>query len=179
MNLLFLLIMRFIYFLLLNILLVLSTSFRAQTLLRLNYEKWGIHHKFDFQAKDVLIYKTWDSPSWHKNKIMAFRDSTIFFAEDYGVTFREIKKIKIKHHSFHSLLFQRLFTVGAILYPSRYLVNGLILGLPILTPAFFIVPASFITAKIILWQIGIKRVRLNEKNHLKLLVLDFERLNTP
>ncbi len=152
----------------------------AQSILRLNYQRFGFHRKYDFQAKDVFRYKRLGSHYWAKNNILTFRDSTIFFNEEYGIRFNEIKKIKLYTHSYHNKLFQTLFLYAGVGYPLLYSFNSLILGYePIITEQALWLSLSFLATSYIIKQIGIKRVKLNNNNFLKLLELDFEHLNTP
>lgn len=153
---------------------------KAQNLLRLNYQRFGFHRKFDFQANDVFRYKRIGSSYWAKNKILNFRDSTIFFNEEYGIRFDEIKKIKLYTHSYHNKLFQTVFLYAGVGYPSLYAFNSWILGYePIITEQVVWLSLSFLATSYIIKQIGIKRVKLNNNNFLKILELDFEHLNTP
>ncbi len=152
----------------------------AQNILRLNYESFGFHRKYDFHAKDVFRYKRIGSGYWGKNKILNFHDSTVFFNEEYGIRFNEIKKIKLYTHSYHNKLFQTVFLYAGVGYPALYAFNSWILGYePIITEQVVLFSLSFLATSYIIKQIGIKRVRLNNTNFLKILELDFEHLNTP
>lgn len=152
----------------------------SQNILRLNYQRFGFHRKYDFHAKDVFRYKRIGSAYWAKNKILNFRDSTIYFNEEYGIRFNEIKKIKLYTHSYHNKLFQTLFLYAGVGYPVLYSFNSLILGYePIITEQAVLISLSFLATSYIIKQIGIKRVKLNNNNFLKILELDFEHLNTP
>jgi hypothetical protein len=152
----------------------------SQSILRLNYQRFGLHRKFDFQANDVFRYKRVESSYWAKNKILNFRDSTIFFNEEYGIRFNEIKKIKLHTHSYHNKLFQTLFLYAGVGYPVLYSFNSLILGYePIITEQVVWISLSFLATSYLIKQIGIKRIKLNNNNFLKILELDFEHLNTP
>lgn len=154
----------------------------AQRILRLNYQKLGLHHKHDFSYGERFYYKVYGSGSWHKDKIMNFRDSMIYFDESYGLRFNQIRKIKLYNHSYHNKLFQRLFLYAGILYPSLYLVNSLILDFQPSSQQkqqVVLISLSFFTASYLVKQLGIKRVRLNQNNYLKILELDFEHLNSP
>lgn len=155
---------------------------KAQRLLRLNYQKFGFHHKHDFHYGETFIYKQTASTIWRKDKIMNFRDSMIYFDKDYGLKFNQVRKIKLYTHSYHNKLFQRLFIYAGILYPTLYIANSLILDFHPSTEQkqqVLLITASFFTATFLIRQIGIKRIKLNDNNNLKILELDFEHLNTP
>lgn len=174
--------MRLLFYFVLIYLVQTNTDLNAQRILRLNYQKLGLHHKHDFAYGDNFIYKPLSSNRWNKDKIMNFRDSMVYFDKEYGIRFDNIKKIKLYTHSYHNKLFQRLFIYAGVLYPSLYVVNSLILGFHPSTEQkqqVVLLTVSFFTASYLIKQIGIKRVRLNENNYLKILELDFEHLNTP
>ncbi len=153
---------------------------KSQNILRLNYQSFGFHKKHDFHANDVFRYKRIGGNYWVKNKILNFHDSAVYFNEEYGIRFNEIKKIKLHTHSYHNKLFQTVFLYAGVGYPALYAFNSLILGYePIITEQVIWISLSFLATSYIIKQIGIKRVRLNNNNFLKILELDFEHLNTP
>jgi hypothetical protein len=152
----------------------------AQNILRLNYRSFGFNHKHDFHPNDMFRYKRMGSSYWAKNKILNFRDSTIYFNEEYGIQFNEIKKIKLYTHSYHNKLFRTVFLYAGIGYPALYAFNSWILAYePIITEQVVWISLSLLATSYIIKQIGIKRVRINNTNFLKILELDFEHLNTP
>lgn len=155
-------------------------TLNAQKLLRVNYIKLGFAKKYDFGINDNMQYKLKGDGTLHTNKIMDYHDSVIVFDNYVTVAFNELRMIKIPQHSHHNKLFQKVFLIAAVGYPSLFAFNSWILGYqPILTEQAIILSVSFLTTSFIIKQLGITRVRLKKNGFIKVLDLDFEHLNTP
>ncbi|HQQ93948.1 MAG TPA: hypothetical protein PLQ93_05300 [Bacteroidia bacterium] len=152
----------------------------AQKVLRLNYSRLGIHHKADFQRDDPFHYKTHDDWRYKTRRLLNFSDSVVYFDEEYGVYISEIRKVKLYVHPYHNKLFQKVFLIAGIGYISLFAVNSLLLNMqPIVTEQAALISLSFLAASYLVKQIGIKHIRLNERNYLKVLDFDWEHLNSP
>ena len=152
----------------------------AQKLLRVNYIKLGFAKKYDYNVHDEMHYKLKGDGTLHKNKIMDYHDSVVVFDNYVTVAFNQLRMIKIPQHSHHNKLFQKVFLIAAVGYPSLFAFNSWILGYqPILTEQAMLLSASFLATSFIIKQLGITRVRLKKNGFVKVLDLDFEHLNTP
>jgi hypothetical protein len=164
------------------ILFLFSSSFTisAQKVLRLNYSRFGIHHKSDFHRDDEFHYKAFGHFGYQTQRLLNFNDSIVFFDEEYGIAFSDIKKVKLYQHPYHNKLFQKVFLYAGIGYISLFAFNNWILNQePILTEQAVWISVSLVAASYLVKQLGIKRIRLNNHNYLKVLDFDFEHLNSP
>lgn len=105
-------------------------------------------------------------------------DSVIVFKNDSMIKLSDLKVIKL-HNGNHLMgTFVSAFLIAGIGYASLNVINNLLIESVFrLDPKAMIVSASFLTAAIILKQISIKRIHMRRNVSLKVLDLNFQKLN--
>lgn len=158
--------------LLLFIFLILSLNVQSQKILRINRVYFNSFKTSELFMNDVLEYKLKGQHRYKTAKIVGLQDSLIILSNDSIIKLSQIKSIKLKANHRLTKLFSSAFIyagVGLLLVDSFN--NAINDTSPILRQETAIVSVSLVSVGIIISQIGIKRIRLNNRNTIKIIDL--------
>jgi len=158
--------------LILFILLILTLNVHSQKVLRINRVCLNNFKTSELFINDILEYKLKGQQRYKTGKIVGLQDSMIILSNDSIIKLSEIKSIKLKANYRLIKLFSTALTyagVGLLLIDSFN--NAINETSPILRQETAIVSISLVTAGIIISQIGIKRIKINKKNTIKIIDL--------
>lgn len=149
----------------------------SQKTLEICFTRFGKLKKFEIYNGDVLEYKLHGQYYYHKNKIVNLQDSFIVFSNDSVIKLNQLKKICIRNSNFFMRLSQKaLITLGnwwVFLDVANNLINN---RNPVIDQNAALVGGSLIATGILVKQINIKRLKINEHKHLKILDHSFNNL---
>jgi len=149
----------------------------SQKTLEIYFTRFGKQKKFEVYNGDHLEYKLKGQHSYRRNKIVNLQDSFIVFSNDSVIKLNQLKAIKIDKNNFVVKLFQRAFIVfGAGFFFLNTTNNIINEREPVVDANSALIGGGLIISGILIKQLNIKRVRINEKNHLKILDLSFNNL---
>lgn len=147
----------------------------SQKILQINKVRFNNFKKIELFNSDVLEYKLIGEHHYRKNKIADLRDSMILFTNDSIITLSQIKSIKVRRHA---RLIKVLATtlvyagVGLILIDTfNNSING---DKPIVKEQIAIISGSLMLGGFLSSQLMIKRIKINKRNTLKIINLDFK-----
>jgi hypothetical protein len=160
------------------VLMTLSITAFSQKSLQITFTRFGKLKKYEIPLGQSLEYKLKGQHTFHKNRITNLQDSLIVLSHDSVLTLSQIKKIRIRHHNYHNKLFRTIFTLGAVGYPLLNIVNNALnSNSPLLDQKAMIVSASFLSALLITREMGITRLRITKNKTLKVVDVDYNKLN--
>jgi len=138
----------------------------------------GSFKKYEIFSGDILECKLKGEHFFSKHQIVNMNDSLIMFENDQVIKLSQIKVIKLPRGSRLFVTFRKVFFRGGILYLSLNTINNLILnGAFRADPRALYISGSFLAASFILKQLSIKRIRVKSNVTLKVLDLNFQKLN--
>lgn len=154
-----------------------TDSFYAQAKLQVLSMPFGRLKKYEFHPGDRISYKLKGERKFLTGNVLALGDSCILFEAD-SVGLNQLKAIRFKSNNYHAKLFQKIFLIGGVGFPSISLANNSINNVdPLLNKTAAIVTASFLAASFLVHQSCIKRMRLTKNKIIKIVDIDYEHLN--
>ncbi len=153
------------------------TCFPQKTL-EIYFTRFGKLKKFEVYNGDVLEYKLKGQTSYRRNKITNLQDSFIVFSNDSVIRLSQLKAVCIRHSNYVIRLFQSAFITGGAFFFFLNTTNNLINErTPVLDINAAFIGTGLITTGFLIKQIGVRRLRINEHKHLKIVDLSFNNLS--
>lgn len=150
---------------------------RAQPRLKVIFTRFGAVKKYEFFAGDLLQYKLKGNHHFNTGRILVLHDSTIILNTD-SISVNNIKCIRIRKNNYHARLFQKIFFIGGFGYPALNLFNNSMNHVsPLINQNALVISGSFIAAGLLIRQSQVKRIRITKYKVIRIVDLDFERLN--
>lgn len=150
----------------------------SQKTLEVLVTRYGKFKKYEVYTGDFLEYKLNGRYSYRRAKITNLQDSFIVFKNDSVIKLAQIKAVRIKKNVHLARTFQIALTgLGGgfiFLNTTNNLINE---RSPAVDPLAVLIGGSLIGAGILIKQINIKRIRMNDRNHLKIVDLNFNNLS--
>lgn len=138
---------------------------------RLNIVRIPNYSVFEYKAKGENKYRN--------NKIVNLQDTVIVFEDGNNIFLREIKRVKLRSDNRLIAVFSTLFIMGGVAFITVNTINNLIVPTePVVNEQALLISAGLVGAGVILKQTGIKRVKINERNSLRIINIDFGNLNS-
>jgi hypothetical protein len=154
-----------------------SQTINAQPKLKILFTRFGCVKKYEFFKGDVIKYKLKGERHFIAGKIIAMHDSSIVFEAD-SVGLNQIKVIRIKSNNYHAQLFQTIFLIGGIGYPSLSIFNNAMNEVsPLLNQNGLIITGSFLAASGLVNVLRIQHIRFTKNKLIKIVDIDFDHLN--
>lgn len=150
----------------------------SQKSLQVTFTRMGALKKYEVFVRHRLEYKLKGEHRFRKDTIANLQDSMIIFTNDSVIFLDQIKCMRLRSNNYHSRLFQTIFTIGAVGYPLLTTVNNSLNdNAPLLSRQAIIVSASFAGAALITRQLRIRRIRMGPEKSLRIVDLDYQKLN--
>ncbi|MBA2611353.1 MAG: hypothetical protein H0U95_05225 [Bacteroidetes bacterium] len=150
----------------------------SQKTLEILITRFGKLKKFEVHNGEFLEYKLKGQFSYHRNKITNLQDSLIVFSNDSVIKLEQLKAIRLKNNIHLVRTFQTAFIgLGAgffFLNTTNNLIND---RSPAIDPLAVMIGAGLIGTGLLIKQIGIKRIRINGRKHLKIIDLNLNNLS--
>lgn len=150
----------------------------AQKTLQILKVKPGSFKKYEIFVGDVLEYKLKGQHFYKLNKIANMNDSLIMFENDTIIKLSQIKVIKLHNGNHLMQTFSGAFMIGGVALIALNFVNNLLFfnTFGVDTKIWYI-SGGLLAAAIILKQLSIKRLHIKGNVSLKVLDLNFQKLN--
>ncbi|MDI1353356.1 MAG: hypothetical protein PSX36_00465 [bacterium] len=162
------------------ILVMCSQLFSAQKSLEVTKVGWAGGLKISrIKNYDVLEYKLRGERKFRKDKLVNMQDSVLVFSDGNSIFLSDIRKLKI--HSGNALVsvFHHLFIIGGVAFISLTTVNNLIVPTePVISETAALISAGLVTTGLLIREMGIKRIKVNARVHLRIVNINFQDLNT-
>jgi hypothetical protein len=147
----------------------------SQKTLKVFYTRFGKLKTVEIYNGHVLEYKLKGEHSYRLNKIVNLQDSFIVFSNDTIIKTNQLKAICIRKSNFLMKQFQQVFMLGGGLFFVLNTTNNLLNERqPVIDQKAAFIGATLIATGFLIKQIGIRRIRINHKNYLKIINLDFQ-----
>lgn len=162
------------------IFLFMSIGFAAfsQKSLQVTFTRFGMLKKYEVFVRQGLEYKLKGDRRFRKNIIANLQDSLIVFTNDSVIRLNQVKCLRLRSNNYHSRLFQTIFTIGAVGYPLLNIANhGIRQESPLLDQQAIIVSASFAAAALVARQLRFRRIRMSPSKNLKIVDVNYQKLN--
>lgn len=156
-----------------------SFAGKAQTFLRLSHHGLFKDKTYEVFNYEVLEYRLKGEWKFKKNKIVNMRDSSVLFGDDSEIRLNQIAALRLRSNNFLATKFRKFFIRGGVLFFSLNTLNNLLIETrPVVTENSIYISAGLIGTGLLVREILIKRIRINSRNHLKVIENDFKHLDT-
>lgn len=150
----------------------------AQKTLQILKIKPGSFKKYELFCGSKLVYKLKGDHFYRHQTIANMNDSIILFENDSLIQLSELKVIKLKVGNHLMGTFAEGCLKGAVLWPALNFANNIILESAFqLDPRALYISSGFALGFIIFKELSVKRIRMNKNVTLKVLDLNFQKLN--
>jgi hypothetical protein len=147
----------------------------SQKTLQINKFRFNNFKKIELFNSDILEYKLIGEHHYRKNKIADLRDSMIIFTNDSIIGLSQIKSIKVRRHArLIKVLTTMLVYSGVGLILIDTFNNAINDDTPIVKEKIATISGSLVLSGLITSQLAIKRIKINKRNTLKIIDLDFK-----
>lgn len=153
-------------------------TIHAQKTLQILKIKPGSFKKYELFCGSKLVYKLKGDHFYRHQTIANMNDSIILFENDSLIKLSEIKTIKLKVGNHLMGTFAEGCWKGAVLWPALNFVNNMILESAFrVDPRALYISGGFALGFVIFKELSVKRIHMNRNVTLKVLDLDFQKLN--
>ncbi len=150
----------------------------SQKTLEVLVNRFGKLKKYEVFIGDHLEYKMRGKYSYRRDKITNLQDSFIVFKSDSVVRLSQLKAVRLKknHHLVRTLQTAFIALGGGFIFLNT--TNNLINERnPVVDPLAILIGGGLIGTGILIKQINIKRIRINDRNQLKIVDFNFNNLS--
>lgn len=135
--------------------------------------------KTEISRGDILEYKLRGESRYRKNEIVGLRDSSIIFGSGNVVNVDLIKALKLHRGGRGVSIVKTTFLYAGVMLVAVDVINNTLVfkRTEVLNKKVGIASLCFLSAALVIDQASIRRIRMNNRNSLKVIDADYFQVN--